>query len=210
MILALKELTLPPADGSANTEGNEAQNHVPDYVTEVSNLSLMAGNPHVIQLVLAQEDTTNHKVYVLMECGSCDLERHLSQRRSDLSLTPHSFLLPSYLVRSLFSDMVRCVFSIHSKGIIHTDLKPVNFVVSSNGTVKLIDFGIAKTVDVDAGATSAVYDKAVGTLNYMSPEALLAEDGAKIRASADVWSLGQTTDRERSMSLSLGLACVCH
>jgi serine/threonine-protein kinase TTK/MPS1 len=190
-ILALKELVLPPEDGNNNgTNGAAGDAHVPDYITEVANLSLMSGNPHVIQLVHAQEDTINRKVYVLMECGSCDLEKHLQQCRADMALTEHSSLLPSYTVQSLFSCMVRCVAAIHMKGIIHTDLKPVNFVFSASGTLKLIDFGIAKSIDVDSGATSAIYDRAVGTLNYMSPEALLAEEGAKIRSSADVWSLG--------------------
>ena len=52
----------------------------------------------------------------------------------------------------------------------HSDLKPANFLMVE-GTLKLIDFGIAKAIQSDT--TSIARESQVGTLNYMSPEAIL-------------------------------------
>ena len=201
-LFALKEMILPACDASAAEPA-----HVADYVTEVSNMLAMKGSPHVAQLHLALEQMSppskpaefddesapprSHatRVYMLMEAGVCDLDTHLTQVRSELSMTPFSALLPSYMVRWLWAQMLRCIAAVHAKGIIHTDLKPVNFILGGEkSTLKLIDFGIAKHFDVDAGATSALNDKPVGTLNYMSPESL--SENVRLRSSTDVWSAG--------------------
>lgn len=181
IIYALKEINLQ------TDESAKSNNHVPDYITEVETLHAMHHDPYVIQMQLAQEDKVNKFFYMLMECGSCDLDKHLHTIRSNLSMTSDSPLLPSLIVKYFWSNMLRCVASIHARGIIHTDLKPVNFVFTEQGTLKLIDFGIAKSIAEES--TSACFAKPVGTLNYMSPESL-PEDGGKIRSSSDIWSLG--------------------
>ncbi|MCH2152852.1 MAG: serine/threonine-protein kinase [Phycisphaerales bacterium] len=80
----------------------------------------------------------------------------------------------------------------HTKGVIHRDLKPGNILVTSNGQVKIIDFGVARSTDSDAAATMAtgVHD-IVGTLQYMAPEQC-SGDVHDLDSAADVYALGVT------------------
>ena len=71
----------------------------------------------------------------------------------------------------------------HERGIIHRDVKPANVMVTSEGVVKILDFGIVKLRGKDLTRTGAV----VGTLPYMSPERLRRDD---VDARTDIWSLG--------------------
>ena len=65
--------------------------------------------------------------------------------------------------------MLQAVDAIHEARIVHGDLKPANFLFV-NGALKLIDFGIAKVIANDT--TNIVRDSQVGTVNFMSPEAV--------------------------------------
>jgi serine/threonine protein kinase len=67
------------------------------------------------------------------------------------------------------TQMLEALAALHSRGILHSDLKPANFVFV-DGLLKLIDFGIARALSNDT--TNIVRDGTVGTLNYMSPEAI--------------------------------------
>ena len=66
--------------------------------------------------------------------------------------------------------MLQAVQTIHDQRIVHSDLKPANFLLVE-GTLKLIDFGIASAIQNDA--TSVMRENQIGTVNYMSPEALI-------------------------------------
>lgn len=65
--------------------------------------------------------------------------------------------------------MLEAVQTIHEEKIVHSDLKPANFVLVK-GSLKLIDFGIAKAIANDT--TNIQREHQVGTLNYMSPESI--------------------------------------
>lgn len=75
----------------------------------------------------------------------------------------------------------------HARGIVHRDIKPANILIGRNGAVKVADFGLAKAWK--AGGTSLTMSgQAMGTPDYIAPEALLA-DGT-VDARADVYALG--------------------
>jgi TolB-like protein/predicted Ser/Thr protein kinase len=93
------------------------------------------------------------------------------------------------LVRQLAEGLAHA----HARGVVHGDLKPANAIVTADGRVKLVDFGLARHVAPDAATTTApsfaAPGVAAGTLAYMAPEQLR---GAPPDARSDVWALGTT------------------
>jgi eukaryotic-like serine/threonine-protein kinase len=82
----------------------------------------------------------------------------------------------------------------HGKGVVHRDLKPENVFVSTDGHVKILDFGLAKRVDAAAEQTSAPTGSGhtrpgtvMGTMGYMSPEQLR---GLSVDHRSDIFSFG--------------------
>ncbi|MBS1853877.1 MAG: protein kinase [Acidobacteria bacterium] len=77
----------------------------------------------------------------------------------------------------------------HVAGVIHRDLKPGNIMVTRNGLVKLLDFGLARRVQIEPGqaTTLTVEGEIAGTPAYMSPE---QAEGRQLDARSDVFSFG--------------------
>ncbi|HEV2494333.1 MAG TPA: protein kinase [Terriglobia bacterium] len=86
----------------------------------------------------------------------------------------------------------------HERGIVHRDLKPANIKVTRDGTVKVLDFGLAKALDAEVSAsnisnsptmTAAATQAGVilGTAAYMSPE---QARGKRVDKRADIWAFG--------------------
>ena len=71
----------------------------------------------------------------------------------------------------------------HRRGVVHRDIKPANIMITGDGVVKVVDFGIARLADTSKTQTGAL----LGTLAYMSPEQLRGESAD---ARCDVWALG--------------------
>jgi eukaryotic-like serine/threonine-protein kinase len=80
-------------------------------------------------------------------------------------------------------QIARALAAAHERGIVHRDVKPDNVVITRDGVVKLLDFGLARTADHAMSGPGAV----VGTVAYMSPEQV---GGRQADARSDVWALG--------------------
>ncbi len=74
---------------------------------------------------------------------------------------------------------------VHAQGIVHRDIKPANIMLRKDGSIALVDFGIAKALD--AVSTLTRHGDTVGTPHYMSPEQINA---ATLDARSDLYSLG--------------------
>jgi len=87
----------------------------------------------------------------------------------------------------MFKQILSAMGYAHKKGLVHRDIKPANILISQEGTIKILDFGIAKLVTDDIGLTKSGVQ--VGTVTYMSPEQVNAEEVDKL---TDIYSLGVT------------------
>src|SRR5262249_39845199 len=89
----------------------------------------------------------------------------------------------------LFLGVLEAVAHAHVNLIVHRDIKPANVLVSRDGVVKLLDFGIAKLVDDAETAAQTQLSAVMLTPQYAAPEQLL---GQPVTTATDVYSLGLT------------------
>jgi serine/threonine-protein kinase len=105
-----------------------------------------------------------------------------------------------------FHSIVEAIDYVHSRGIVHRDIKSTNVKITPSGQVKLLDFGIAKS---GASPALTVTGSFIGTLQYLSPEQI---QGGLADARSDIWALGvllyeMTTSRLPFEATTLGGLC---
>jgi len=82
-------------------------------------------------------------------------------------------------------QMALCLVDAHAKSVVHRDLRPANIMVTAEGTVKVMDFGIAQTADLSRLTATGV----LGSPHYLSPE---QASGEAVDSRSDIYSLGVT------------------
>jgi len=124
------------------------------------------------------------------EDGSAFLVMELLEGMSvEQLLTTHGAPLPlsaSWLIADQLLDVLAAA---HTRGIIHRDLKPGNLFITRDGTLKVLDFGLARLHDETARAT--LTGATLGTPAYMAPEQAFGR-ASELDAKADLWAVGAT------------------
>ena len=99
--------------------------------------------------------------------------------------------LPLDVTAKIMTQVLDAVGAAHASGIVHRDLKPDNVFVCADGTVKVLDFGVAKLITTDHDAEAAgltASGSMLGTPYYMAPEQAFGEKD--VDARADLWAAG--------------------
>jgi len=93
--------------------------------------------------------------------------------------------LPIDLALRYAGEVLDAIGYAHAHGVIHRDITPSNIVVTPDGSIKLMDFGLAKGVALPSASQSGIY---LGSPHYMSPEQV--KDATRASARSDIYSLG--------------------
>jgi serine/threonine protein kinase len=133
-------------------------------------------HPNIIKIYKFQTDT--ELPYIVLELFS---ELNIKQA---LRQGPESI---AYMLEKIIEQSMEAVYFLHTKGYVHCDIKPDNFLVSREGDVKMIDFTIARKMKTGLAKLFGGKAKIQGTRSYMSPEQIL---GKNLDQRSDVYSFG--------------------
>lgn len=182
-VFALKRVTLEDQDEAA----------IRGFKGEIDLLKRLENVDRVVRLFDYEINEEKQTLSVLMEMGESDLNRVLT-----LQLNCEDAHFDITFTRYFWKEMLECVQAVHEHDIVHSDLKPANFLLLQ-GRLKLIDFGISNAINDNT--VNVHREQHIGTPNYMSPEALIDSNAAsglpssvgkimKLGKPSDVWSLG--------------------
>jgi serine/threonine-protein kinase len=161
--VALKFL---PAELACDTQARER------FVHEARAASIL-DNPHICTIYEIGESGSGQMFIAMALCRGESL-------RAKVKRGP----LPPAEALALVAQVADGLAAAHENGIIHRDVKPGNILVSTDGTARIADFGLAK---IAGEARLTRTGTSVGTVAYMSPEQIR---GVDVDARTDVWSLG--------------------
>ncbi|MBP7634762.1 serine/threonine protein kinase [Candidatus Ozemobacteraceae bacterium] len=146
---------------------------VVDRFIKEGQLLATVGHPNVLAIYASSRDKATGRPFLVMEY----IDGMLLSEIKKSGVPEHRRIVP--LMLQLLDGIRAC----HMKGIIHRDLKPSNLMVTRDGTLKIFDFGIAKT---EAAMTRV--GMTLGTPQYMSPEQCTS--GSALTPASDVYSIG--------------------
>jgi serine/threonine protein kinase len=139
-----------------------------------------------------------HPFMVLEYLEGQTLRQWLEEHAATTAASSRTARVPPSRAVELMLPVVRALAYAHERGIVHRDLKPENIVLTRAGTIKVLDFGIAKLLSspttheqaaakATAGSTAVASSTLIGTLPYMSPEQM---NVGAIDHRSDLWAVG--------------------
>ncbi len=152
----------------------------------------LAGHPDILrrfkqELILARQ-VTHKNVVRIFDLGSADGRKFITmdfiEGRDLKSILNERERLPASEVTPILQQVCQGLEAAHAEGVVHRDLKPQNIMVDDAGRVWLMDFGLARSMELAGLTRTGVL---MGTPDYMSPEQARAE---KVDARSDLFSLG--------------------
>jgi len=147
------------------------------FLSEARNMARMS-HPGIIKVTDLLDD--GDTVAFVMEYVEGETLKEYIERKGTLSDDE---------IKSIFSQMLDAVGYVHEQNLVHRDIKPSNFMIAPNGSVKLLDFGIAKNTDVNSAEyTQTGTGVQMGTPMYMSPEQIT--ETKSVTPQSDIYSLG--------------------
>ena len=131
-------------------------------------------HPNIVKVY--DVSVTDKLQYIVMEyVDGITLKEYLRQRGGALTWKEAVYFA---------SQVLSALQHAHAKGIIHRDVKPQNIMLLANGSIKMMDFGIAR---FSRAQSQTVSDKAIGSVHYISPE---QAKGEHTDARTDIYSVG--------------------
>ncbi len=140
----------------------------------------LVGHPGVVSVV-DDGRAPSGAPYLVMEL----LEGEASDQLADR----HGGALPLAAVAPIATGMLQVVAAAHARGIVHRDLKPENVFVLRDGSIKVLDFGLARIRETASAARLTQTGVPMGTPAFMPPEQALAR-WSLVDARSDVYSIG--------------------
>ena len=129
-------------------------------------------HPNIVTVYeLGKEGDTPYIAMEYLEGES--LEKVIDRRRPLLLSQKLGFIVP----------VCRALEYAHKRGVVHRDIKPGNVMVTTEGSVKVVDFGIARLLDASRTQTGML----IGTLGYMAPQQIQGEHADE---RSDIWAVG--------------------
>lgn len=176
--------------------------HVVDRALNNKSVALKLLYPHLVKdpvsfarfqnEVLLTRDLAHPNIVKIYDIGNTDsgqyfitLEYVHGTSLKDLLAATNGKGLPFPEAIKILAEIAAGIGHAHRKGIVHRDLKPDNILISNVGDVKIVDFGIARSLWQDHGLTKT--GGAIGTPYYMSPEQIRGEE---LDTRCDIYAMG--------------------
>ncbi|AJR84882.1 CBK_G0018690.mRNA.1.CDS.1 [Saccharomyces cerevisiae] len=151
---------------------------------------------NVVELYEILNDPESTKVYLVLEYFSRGPVKWCPENKMEIKAVGPS-ILTFQQSRKVVLDVVSGLEYLHSQGITHRDIKPSNLLISSNGTVKISDFGVAMSTatgstNIQSSHEQLLKSRALGTPAFFAPELCSTEKEYSCSSAIDIWSLGVT------------------